>query len=189
MGIELPDGARLDAALARTGLSRWRTAADCLALDRLWLPALNAGLIVIDGKKAVFDRSELPETDEHWAQLAQVLFLGLARVAQHESALDPLLGVLFAIAWENKAPRSVAQLAELWWDTPLNWCANSIADPKRARQLSDQYLHRCLVMFGGAGAWVTRRGKLIGTEIGWDLALVLMFALDQGILEGAQHAE
>lgn len=28
MGMELPDGERLDAALARTGLSRWRTAAD-----------------------------------------------------------------------------------------------------------------------------------------------------------------
>ncbi len=189
MGMELPDGERLDAALARTGLSGWRTAADCLALDRLWLPALNAGLIVIDGKKAVFDRAAVPETDEHWAQLAQVLLLGLARVAQHEAVLDPLLGVLFAIAWEGKAPRSEAQLAELWWDAPLNWCANSITDQGRARQLSDQYLQRCLVMFGDTGAWIARRGGLVGTEIGWDLALVLMFALDQGVLEVADQRE
>lgn len=184
MGMELPDGERLDAALARTGLSRWRTAADCLALDRLWLPALNAGLIVIDGKKAVFDRSALPETDEQWAQLAQVLSLGLARVAQHESVLDPLLGILFAIAWENKAPRSEAELADLWWDTPVNWCPTGLTDQERARQLSDQYLQRCLVMFRDTGAWTTRRGKLIGTEVGHDLALVIMSAIEHGVIEG-----
>lgn len=187
MGMELPSGERIDAALSQVGLSGWRTAADCLALDRLWLPALNAGLIVIDGKKAVFDRNALPETDEHWSQLAQLLLLGLARSAQHQAVLDPLLGVLFAITREDKGPRSEAELAELWWDTPVNWCATSLTDQERARQLSDQYLRRCLVMFGDAGAWTTRKDKLIGTEIGWDLALVLMFALDQGILEGPEH--
>ena len=182
MGMELPEGERLEAALSQMGLSRWRSAADCLALDRLWLPALNAGLIAIEGKKAVFNRSALPETDETWAQLAQVLLLGLSRIAQQESVLDPLLAVLVAIAWEDGAPRSVTQLADLWWNTPLNWCA-SLTDQERARQLSDRYLRRCLVMFGDSGAWTTRRGKLVGTEIGWDFALVVMFALDQGVLQ------
>ena len=189
MGMELPDGERIDAALSQTGLSRWRTAADCLALDRLWLPALNAGLLAIDGKRAVFDRSAIPETDEHWAQLAQVLLVGLARSAQHESALNPLLGILFAVAWENKAPRSEAELADLWWDTPVNWCATGLTDQERDRQLSDQYLQRCLVMFGDSGAWTTRRGKLIGTEIGHDLALVIMSAIEQGVLKATEAGD
>ena len=184
MGMELPDDERISGALSATRLSRWRTAADCLALDRLWLPALNAGLIVIEGKKAVFDRGALPETDEHWAQLAQVLLLGLARSAQHASALDPLLAILFAIAWEDKAPRSEAELADLWWATPVNWCATGLTDQERARQLSDQYLRLCLVMFGDTGAWATRRGRLIGTEVGRDLAIVIMFARERRVIGG-----
>ena len=92
-------------------------------MDRLWLPALGAGLIVIEGKKAVFDRRAIPDSDEHWAQLAQVLLLGLARRAQPESALDPLLGILFAIAWEGKTPRTQTELADRWWSNPANWCA------------------------------------------------------------------
>ncbi len=44
-------------------------------------------------------------------------------------------------------------------------------------------------MFGDPGAWATRRGKLFGTQIGWDLALVLMFALDRRVLEGAEPSD
>lgn len=184
MGMKLPDGERMDAALSQAGLSRWRTAADCLALDRLWLPALNAGLIVIKGKRAVFDHGALPVTDDRWAQVAQMLLLGLARSAEQEFALDPLLGILFAIAWENRDARSQAELADLWWDTPINWCATDLPDQERGRQLSDQYLQRCLVMFGDTGAWTPRRGKLIGTEVGRDLALVVMAAMEHGVIEG-----
>jgi len=182
IGMQLPRGKRMADLLSKTGLSGWRTAADCLALDRLWLPALNAGLISVRGKMAVFDRSALPDTDERWSQLAQVLLLGLARSAEWESSLDPLLGVLFAIEGEKKVARSEAELADLWWDTPVNWCATGLPDREQARKLSDQYLQRCLVMFGDTGAWTERSGKLIGTAVGWDLSLVVMSALERGLL-------
>ena len=180
-GMELPDESRMDDLLLGTGVSGWRTAADCLSLDRLWLPALNAGLITIEGRKAVAGRRALPDTDEGWAQLGQVLLLGLAGRAQPESALDPLLGVLFAIAWEEKVPRSEIELADVWWSSPANLLASGLPNPELARRLSDQDLRRCLVMFGDSGAWTPQRGKLKGTEIGWDLALVMMFALESGV--------
>ena len=181
MGMELPEESRMDDLLSRTGLSGWRTAADCLSLDRLWLPALSAGLITIEGRKAVVDRRVLPDTDEGWAQLGQVLLLGLARRAQPESAFHPLLGILFAIAWEGKVPLSEIELADLWWSSPANSLSSGLPNRELARQLSDRDVRRCLVMFGDSGAWTMQRGKLTGTEIGWDLALVMMSALERGV--------
>ena len=180
-GMELPQQARMDDLLSRSGLSGWRSAADCLALDRLWLPALNAGLITIDGGKAVVDHKAFPDTDQRWAQLGQVLLLGLARRAQPEWAIDPLLGVLFTLVWEGKAPRSEVELADLWWSSPANSLASGMPNPVLARQLSDGDVRRCLVMFGDSGAWTIHRGRLVGTEIGWDLALVMMSALESGV--------
>lgn len=178
-GMALPDGT--EDVLSQTGLSGWRTAADCLALDRLWLPAVSAGLIVVKGRRASFERSALPDTDELWARLAQVLLLGLAGIAEPELALDPLLGILFAVAWEGSTPRSQSELADLWWKSPANWCASNLPDKEQARLLSDRYLQRCLVMFGDTGAWTERRGLLVGTEVGWDLALVMMSAMESGL--------
>lgn len=149
----------MDDLLSLTGLSSWRTAADCLALDRLWLPTLSTGLTTIEGRKAVFDRRVLPDTDEGWAQLGQVLLLGLARRAQPESALDPLLGILFAIAWEGKVPRSETDLADLWWSSPANSVASGLPNREQARQLSDRDVRQCLVMFGDSGAWTMQSGK------------------------------
>jgi len=37
-------------------------------------------------------------------------------------------------------------------------------------------------MFGDCGAWRSD-GKLTGTEVGWDLALTLIAALDSGLFE------
>jgi hypothetical protein len=36
-------------------------------------------------------------------------------------------------------------------------------------------------MFGDTGAWMERRGLLVGTEVGWDLALVMMSAMESGL--------
>lgn len=183
-GMELPRGRRMDEILSQIGLSVWRSAADCLALDRLWLPALSTGLIVIRGKKAVFDRGAVPTTDEGWARLAQMLLLALAHRAGPESAFDPLLSVLLAIAWRAKRPHSPAELADLWWSSPANWASQSRRDPELARRLSDRHLQGCLAMFGDTGAWVVSRGKLTGTDIGWDLGLVVVTGLDAGVLSG-----
>ena len=185
-GLELPGGKRLDAAMSQIGLSSWRSAGECLPLDRLWLPALQAGLIVIKGKQASFDRAALPKSDVHWAQLAQVLLLGMAHRAEPESAVAALLGVLFAIAWEGKQPRSRDELADLWWSSPANWVVEGLRDSELARRISDQHLARCLAMFGDTGAWTVRRGRLVGTDIGWDLTLVVMSAIESGVLEGPQ---
>lgn len=178
-----------DASATPAESFRWRTAADCLSLDRLWLPALDAGLIVIDRRVAVFDRSAIPETDAQWALLAQVLLLSLARIAQHQDALDPLIGVLYAIAFGDRTPRSVTELADLWWDTPANHWATALPDGPWGRNLSDGDLRRCLAMFDDVGAWTMKRGKLLGTEVGWDLGLMLTSAIELGVFEDPGYNE
>lgn len=188
-GMELPTEKRMNDLLATEGLSAWRSAMDCLALDRLWVPAVNAGLIVVDGKRARFDRSALPESDEHWAQLAQMLLLGLIITAHRQSAMDASLSVLSAIAWEGKQPHSEPELADRWWVTPMNWYAGGVGDQEVARRLSDQHLRGFLVMFGDTGAWTRRRGKLIGTEIGWDLTLLTIAAMERGLIEAPEPVD
>ena len=92
-----------------------------------------------------------------------------------------MLGILFAIAWEGKVPLSEIELADLWWSSPANSLSSGLPNRELARQLSDRDVRRCLVMFGDSGAWTMQRGKLTGTEIGWDLALVMMSALERGV--------
>lgn len=166
---------------ARTArLCRW-TRTHCCCGTRSGGP--NNTAESVKGRKAVFNRAAIPATDLDWAQLAQVLLLGLARRSEQESVLNPLLAVLFAVAWRNGAPRSAAELADRWWDTPSNWCRTNLTDHDFARQLSDRYLNACLAMFGDTGAWTTRQGRHVGTEIGWDLAIVLAFAAEDGGLD------
>ena len=181
-GMDLPDDSRLDEVLAQTGLSGWRTAADCLALDRLWLPAVASGLIRIHGSRASADRSRVPDTDVGWAHLGQMLLLALASRSRPEGAFDPLLGILFSLCGDAGEPHTEAELAEWWCASPANALASGLPNRELARQLSDRDLHRCLVMFGDCGAWRSD-GKLTGTEVGWDLALTLIAALDSGLFE------
>lgn len=171
----------LDEQRAARGFPHWRTAADCLPLDRLWLPAQNAGLITITGKKAVFDRKAMPGTDMGWAHMAQALLAGLAYRAQHLRSFDPLLSILMDIAMGG-TPRSVVELKELWWSSPANGLSRRFGGEALARMLSDEQLEGCLVMFEDTGAWTTRRGKLVGTDIGWDLAITAMAAIEHGLL-------
>ena len=182
-GMDLPEeDDRMDSVLSHTGVSVWKTCADCLALDRLWLPALSAGLIEIHGRKATANRTLVPQTEVEWPPLAQMLLLGLASRAQNDFALEPLLGVLFRIAWEGKEPHTEAELADAWWSSPTNSYASNLPNRELARQASDRELRQCLAMFGDTGAWTMRQGKLIGTEIGWDLTLMVIFGLDRGLL-------
>ena len=181
-GLDLPDDPGMDAVLAQTGLSGWRSAADCLALDRLWLPAIASGLIRIDGGGVSADRRRVPDTDAGWAHLGQMLLLALADRSRPEGAFDPLLGILFSLCGDAGEPHTAAELTEWWCASPANALASGLPNRELARQLSDRDLRRCLVMFGDCGAW-TRGSMLVGTEVGWDLALTLIAALDSGWFE------
>jgi len=129
-GLDLPADPRMDAVLAQTGLSGWRTAADCLALDRLWLPAIAAGLIGIDGSLASADRSRVPDTDVGRAHLGQMLLLALASRSRPEGAFDPLLGILFSLFGDAGEPHTEAELAEWWRASPANALASGLARPR-----------------------------------------------------------
>lgn len=177
-GMELPDEPRMDAVLASTGLSSWRSALDCLALDRLWLPAIVCGLIRIDAGQAIADRSRVPDSDEGWAQLGQRLLLVLADRSRQERVFDPLLGILLSLCGQTSAPRTEAELCELWFTSRSN-PLDGLPDRGVARRWSDRDLRRCLVMFGDCGAWRTGT-RLMGTELGWDFALAMITALDSG---------
>lgn len=62
----------------------------------------------------------------------------------------------------------------------MNWRATRLTDQERARQLSDQYLLPGRDL--RPGAWMTRRGKRIGTQIGHDIALVIMSGSNEASL-------
>ncbi len=181
-GLDLPDDRQMDPVLAQTGLSGWRSAAGCLALDRLWLPALASGLIVIDGQRARPDRSRLPDTDDGWVRLGLVLLLALAHRSTIEGAFDPLLGVLLNLCGDAGEPRTETELAAWWRASPANTLASGLPSRELPQQLSDRDLRRCLVMFGDCGCWSSGT-RLVGTEAGWDLALALITALDSGLFE------
>ncbi|MGB7963515.1 MAG: hypothetical protein WCF12_11240 [Propionicimonas sp.] len=183
-GLDLPDIPEVDELAARTFLASWRTAAECLPLDRLWLAATAVGLISVGSRRATRGPLAAPATDAEWVNLGLGLVLGLTHRAQEEGAFDPLPGVLFAVSPRLSEPCTAAELREWWWNAPANTLAAAMARGPLAREISDRRLNQCLAMFDDCGLWITRGGKLVGTDFGWDFSLMLVAAIDSGQFGG-----
>jgi hypothetical protein len=125
------------------------------------------------------DRGRLPNTDAEWADLGRKLLLVLADRSRQERVFDPLPGVLLSLCGDTGEPRTENELADSWFASTANPVAVALPDNELARRLSDRDLHRCLVMFDDCGVWRTGR-RLHGTEAGWDFALTLIAAIDNG---------
>ena len=165
--------------------SWWRTAADCEALDRLWAPAVEAGLIVISGRSARFDPSNLPRTDGEWAQLGQLLLLALA-LRLSRTVVDPLLHVLVRLipAFGGRSSTAAA-LQQLWWQSPANTDAAEHAEFDWARELIDTSVWRALGYFDDCGLWIHRHNRLAATDLAWDFTLSLITAMERGLFDDA----
>lgn len=178
-GADVPEDPEADAALAEASLRSWRTAADCLALDRLWLPAAVSGTVVLDRRRAVRGREGEPLDPMGWVKLGLLLMAGLAECTARELRLTPLVTVLLSLSEQYGEPSTVANLREIWWSSDANELATALPDSPQARTVSDRVLGGCLAMFGDCGLWVRRRGKLVGTPFGWDVALFFVAMADE----------
>lgn len=181
-GSMIPDTPEGEALMART-YQVWRSAADCLPLDRLWRSAVAAGLITIAGKRATRNADALPHTDHEWVVVGHELLIVLIEEAQHRLAFDPLLGALFSISARFGEPKTAAELRESWWNSPRNDIADALHGDPIGRELSDRTLDRCLAMFGDCGLWIVRHDQLVGTAFGWDFALLMINAYEEGLIE------
>lgn len=171
------------AEAARVALSRWRTAADCLPLDRLWLPAVTTGLVRIKGRRATYDATLVPTTDDEWTHLGLGLLLFLTYRMGEVSPSSPLLGVLLSLQPELGGPTTEDELKDWWWDSPTNARSEGLSEVSWGRQVIDAELSRCLRMFDDCGLWIHEGSRLVATPLSWDFALTLIQAQDSGYFD------
>lgn len=182
-GYSVPDDPKADELLASSGMFGWRTAADCLPLDRLWYAALSVGLIAIEGGRAIADPSRIPTTDEGWVELGLMLLLCLAQRTK-SGRLDLLVGLLLALSSDSGEVHSEGGLVEWWVRSPKNPLAG-LDDEKFVRIWSERDVRTCLYEFADCNLWTDEKGSLAETELGWDFTLTLIGAMEEGIME--QH--
>ncbi len=124
-------GAPLEGDPGRTSgeAPSWRSATESFALERLWRPALLAGLITTSGRTARFEPSAVPTDATGWLQLAiAVTSMGLAGWNDGES-LDLAIEALTSIDAEHGDAARAEEIADDWWDSPTNsWHAAGESD-------------------------------------------------------------
>ena len=174
----VPDGADDEAPT-------WRSATECFALERLWRPALLAGLITTSGRTARFEPSAVPTEATGWLRLALVVTsVSLAGWNDGES-LDLAIETLTSIDAEHGDAARPEEITDDWWDSPANsWHAARESDvddewPDTAnesllRDISDQEVAAWLASFADHGIWREQKGRLIGTEFGRNVLIMLI---------------
>jgi hypothetical protein len=161
-----------DALRAEAALHSWRSAGECLALDRLWWSATAAGLVEVGSTKA--RRSDrIPVTPEQWRDLALVLTTGLCqRLGQW--ACEPLIGVLGPAVLTD----GVASMTEIreWW---RGRCPTAMAEV-----LADSWAQRldlALFHFDDCGIWRRTDQQIRLTDLGRDFTIVYFRLLDSDL--------
>ena len=133
---------------------RWRSAADCEALDRLWWGACSAGLVAFEGRRVVRRQWE-PDDDEAWLTLGIRAVFGLLERLESRSGL--LAIVAQALLSSYVGNRSRVPRAELV-DFYIDW----LFEPSWPS--SAHMRNHMAASVGGALGWVADAGLLTETE-------------------------
>jgi hypothetical protein len=172
---ELTQDPAVDAELAHVALQSWRSAGDCLALDRLWYAVEAARLVEVRTSRAV-PRSPTPVTDEEWRRTGLALVIGLAMRVGRDLA-TPLLHVLDASARNRSLSVSTARAG--WRDTlPAQLRSSGILD-----DYWDERLSRMHHVFGDCGLWVVEGDRLTITPFAIELHDALVTAIEDELVE------
>ena len=163
----------------------WKSAGQCLPLDRLWWPLQVAGDIETTSSKATVVPRTL-DTDEEWVVWGLTLLIALLERVEDDVELGPLVHLLGAGVLGGEAVR----LDDLrpWWATarsnPNARIAESVPDlASTIAHWSDRSLALTLHVFGDTGIW-TRDGDTFElTPFGRDFALVFFRMLEDGAIE------
>ncbi|HYN28865.1 MAG TPA: hypothetical protein VES95_03205 [Dermatophilaceae bacterium] len=174
------------AELARTSSAGWRSALDCVALDRLWWACRTAGLVDV-GATVARATVEQPTSDREWVELACLLLLGIV----HRQGLtwsEPLLGtLLFAmLADDGEVPLGVVRE---WWlerqGLPPDAADDADTDdhdlPRLLRWIITEQVDEVLRMFDDAQLWVRQGDWLTITELGREFGGMLSAAVERDL--------
>ncbi|WP_345524726.1 hypothetical protein [Nocardioides endophyticus] len=170
-----PMTAEADALLAESALNSWRSAGDCLALDRLWYACDAADQVELTRSTARRGQ-RAPETDEEWRDLALVLLLGLCfRLGWY--VVEPMAGMLLlaVVAEDEVVPLDAVRA---WWDSR---CPESLRNLDALRW--QERLDVVMFHFEDANLWTVVDDRYTLTDLGRDFAIVFVNAIDSGLLD------
>jgi hypothetical protein len=163
----------VDAVLAESALSSWRSAGDCLALDRLWYACDAADQVALTRSTARRGQ-RVPEADEEWRDLALVLLLGLClRLGWY--VVEPMAGMLLlAAVADDEVPLDAVRA---WWDSRCPESLRNFGALGWQERLDVLMFH-----FEDANLWTFADDHYTLTDLGRDFASVFVNAVDSGLL-------
>ncbi|MDO5498298.1 MAG: hypothetical protein Q4F67_01305 [Propionibacteriaceae bacterium] len=161
-------------------LNGWRSAGDCLPLDRLWAVAVAMGLVDASGRRAVRVRAADPASDQDWVMSALLGGLAVLSRSRIPSDVKFILMTLFALAEPyGGGPMTMGELGELRWENEYAEFTGPSFDQVRFKEIASRSMAADIASFEDCGWWVQRKGRVELTPLGWDFALVLVRAMDE----------
>jgi hypothetical protein len=170
-GHQHPTDPAADRLLADAALNSWHSAGDCLALDRLWWPMVETGMVEVGSRRAKA-ASRLPESDESWVTHGLTLVASLCR-RLGSYRVEPVLGLIAIPALADSA----VPLDEIrqWWDSR---CPPSLRDLTSIDW--QERLDLAIFHYGDCGMFRVGGDQVTVTEFGRDCVGVLMPMFDGG---------
>lgn len=157
----------------------WRSAADCLPLERMWWSCADAGLIEIGSRRAKRADRTL-ETDEQWLLLGITLLTGLFDHFERYRT-EPLEVLLFELAAADDGRIDLTHLHASWrarWEARLD-----VTDSRTQELLAKIYSDRlewALHMFADTGLWIRDGDRLRATDLGLQWMFILVQLAEEG---------
>lgn len=165
-----PDDPAVHAVVVENLANAWRSAGDCLALDRLWTAVVATGLVDVGSRRATRS-ADRPTENEHWVLLGITLVLSLLDRLD-EWHTDPLVG--FMLSAHVAGGRYPLAAAYEWWDTR---CPPPLRDLEsidwRGR------LDAMLFHFADCALWWIEEDHYELTDFGHDFLVVYCAMLEQ----------
>jgi hypothetical protein len=149
----------------------WRSARDCLALDRLWSACVATGLVDVDAK-AARRTPATPRLDEEWTGLANALLLALCRRLGRD-AIEPLAGPLLIATNTPDAPVPMAAVRN-WWELQRTASGNEPAQDWQER------LDALMAHLHDASLWRIVGDRIALTDLGALFAPTFVRAVREG---------